>query len=80
MGCMVGPKTGELQKRFPHVDSFMRPQEFGDLIRLVEARQGTCMDNSLPLVPNRPSVATFIPIIHGCAASTPLTSSSSGEG
>lgn len=66
MGCMVGPRTGDLQKRFPHVDSFMRPQEFGDLIRLVEARLGSCMDNSLPLIPNRPAVATFIPIIHGC--------------
>ena len=66
MGCMVGPKTDTLQKRFPHVDSFMRPQEFGDLIRLVEAKQGTCIDNSLPLVPNHPSITTFIPIIHGC--------------
>jgi tRNA-2-methylthio-N6-dimethylallyladenosine synthase len=66
MGCMVGPKTDGLQRRFPHVDSFMRPQEFGDLLRLVEARLGTCLDNAQPLVPNRPSVATFIPIIHGC--------------
>ena len=66
MGCMVGPKTEDLKRRFPHVDSFMRPQEFGDLLRLVEARQGTCIDNSLPLVPSRPSVAAFVPIIHGC--------------
>ena len=66
MGCMVGPKTDDLKRRFPYVDSFMRPQEFGDLLRLVEARQGSCVDNSLPLVPNRPSVATFVPIIHGC--------------
>ena len=66
MGCMVGPRVEELNRRFPYVDSFMRPQEFGDLLRLVEARQGTCINNSLPLIPNRPSVATFVPIIHGC--------------
>ncbi len=66
MGCMVGPKTDDLERRFPYVDTFLRPQEFGDLLRLVEARQGTCVDNSLPLVPNRPSIATFVPIIHGC--------------
>ncbi len=66
MGCMVGPKTDDLRRRFPYVDCFMRPQEFGDLLRLVEAQEGTCIDNSLPLVPSRPSVATFIPIIHGC--------------
>ncbi len=66
MGCMVGPDTSDLKRRFPHVDSFMRPQEFGDLIRLVEAREGVCIDNSIPLVPSRPSVAAFVPIIHGC--------------
>jgi tRNA-2-methylthio-N6-dimethylallyladenosine synthase len=66
MGCMVGPDTSDLKRRFPHVDSFMRPQEFGDLIRLVEARDGVCMDNSIPLIPSRPSVAAFVPIIHGC--------------
>ena len=66
MGCMVGPRAEELKRRFPHVDSFMRPQEFGDLLRLVEARLGTCLDNSLPLVPSHPSVTTFVPIIHGC--------------
>ena len=66
MGCMVGPDTAELERRFPHVDSFMRPQEFGDLVRLVEAREGVCLDNSIPLVPSRPSVAAFVPIIHGC--------------
>ena len=66
MGCMVGPKTDVLHRRFPYVDSFMRPQEFGDLVRRVEAKQGTCVDNSLPLVPSHPSITTFIPIIHGC--------------
>ncbi len=66
MGCMVGPDNTDLETRFPQVDCFMRPQEFGPLIQLVEAQEGTCMDTSVPLVPSTPSVATFIPIIHGC--------------
>lgn len=66
MGCMVGPNSQELERRFPHTDCFMRPQEFGPLLRLVEARAGTCLDSSLPLVPSRPSVTTFVPISHGC--------------
>ena len=28
MGCMVGIKTDDLQKRFPYVDVFARPQQF----------------------------------------------------
>ena len=66
MGCMVGPDTSDLERRFPHADCFMRPQEFGPIIRLVEAQDGTCLDASAPLIPSTPSVATFIPIIHGC--------------
>ena len=66
MGCMVGPDTSELRRRFPHVDCFLRPQEFGELVRLVEAREGVCIDAAMPLVPAAPSVATFVPIIHGC--------------
>jgi tRNA-2-methylthio-N6-dimethylallyladenosine synthase len=66
MGCMVGPKTDDLRRRFPHTDIFLRPQEYGDLLRLVEARQGTCLDNTVPLIPARPAIATFVPIIHGC--------------
>ena len=63
---MVGPDTADLERRFPHVDCFMRPQEFGPIVRLVEAQEGTCLDASAPLIPSAPSVATFIPIIHGC--------------
>ena len=34
MGCMVGPKSDELAKRFPYVDVFMRPQQFEPLLEL----------------------------------------------
>ena len=36
MGCMVGPKTGDLKRRFPFVDTFARPQDFEPIIELIE--------------------------------------------
>jgi tRNA-2-methylthio-N6-dimethylallyladenosine synthase len=32
MGCMVGPRHDDLQKRFPYVDVFARPQEFAPIM------------------------------------------------
>ena len=67
MGCMVGPRTEALRKRFPHVDFFMRPQDFRALIDFAEERQGLACDSDLALLgPTRPQVSTFVPIIHGC--------------
>ncbi len=66
MGCMVGPKQDDLKRRFPYVDVFMRPQQFEPLVKLIEARDGTCLDRSGGYVPQHPNVATFVPIIHGC--------------
>ena len=67
MGCMVGPKTGDLQARFPYVDTYMRPQQYGPLLDLLGERMGLnwegCVGN---LVPPRPSVSCYIPVIHGC--------------
>ena len=34
MGCMVGPKTNELEKRFPHVDIWAAPQKFQKILDL----------------------------------------------
>ena len=59
MGCMVGAKTDDLKRRFPHVDVFMRPQEFAPLLDLLGQRLG--LDWA-----NRPGVTCFVPIIHGC--------------
>ncbi|MQF48702.1 tRNA (N6-isopentenyl adenosine(37)-C2)-methylthiotransferase MiaB [SAR202 cluster bacterium AC-647-N09_OGT_505m] len=67
MGCMVGPKTDELHKRFPHVDVFMRPQEYEPLIDLLEERLGIDVEGCLKnLAPVKPQIATYLPIIHGC--------------
>ena len=67
MGCMVGHGTDELQARFPYVDTFMRPQQYGPLLDLLGERMGLdwegCVGN---LAPERPSVTSYVPIIHGC--------------
>ena len=44
MGCMVGPRTDALRERFPHVDFFMRPQDFTALVEFAAERQGLSCD------------------------------------
>ena len=67
MGCMVGPKTDELQARFPFVDTFMRPQEYAPLLDLLGERMGLDWEGCVgSLTPPRPSVGCHVPIIHGC--------------
>ena len=67
MGCMVGPDTGQLQRRFPHVDVFMRPQQYGPLLELVGQRLELDWEGCLEsLTPNRPGPTCYVPIIHGC--------------
>ncbi len=67
MGCMVGPRTDALRERFPHVDFFLRPQDFTTLVEFAADRQGlSCDTDQAFLVPSRPTVSTFVPIIQGC--------------
>ncbi|PKB78919.1 MAG: tRNA (N6-isopentenyl adenosine(37)-C2)-methylthiotransferase MiaB [SAR202 cluster bacterium Io17-Chloro-G9] len=67
MGCMVGAKTDELARRFPYVDVFMRPQEYGPLLDLVGERLGLDWEGCVgSLAPSQPSVTCYVPIIHGC--------------
>ncbi len=67
MGCMVGPRTQQLEKQFPFVDAFMRPQQYGPLLDLVGERLGIDWEGCLgPLVPLAPHVTAYVPIIHGC--------------
>ena len=72
MGCMVGPRTEELQKRFPHVDVFMRPQAFEPLLDIVNRR--SVADGCLPGDPARgdglalpvSGPTAFVNVVHGC--------------
>ena len=66
MGCMVGPRTDALEKRFPYVDVFMRPQEYAPLVNLLGERMGVDPEGCLSQLSARPAVAAYIPIIHGC--------------
>ena len=67
MGCMVGPRTDELEKRFPDVDLFMQPQQFGPLLQLVGERKGLDWEGCVgSLAPTHPDVTCYVPIIHGC--------------
>ena len=67
MGCMVGPKTDELARRFPYVDVFMRPQQYGPVLDMVGERLGVDWEGCVGLLtPTRPDVTCHVPIIHGC--------------
>jgi tRNA-2-methylthio-N6-dimethylallyladenosine synthase len=67
MGCMVGPKHDELTTRFPFVDVFMRPQEYGPLLQMVGERLGLDSSGCLgSLAPRHPSVCCYVPVIKGC--------------
>ena len=67
MGCMVGPRTDELEKRFPDVDLFMQPQKFEPLLELVGERKGLDWEGCVgSLAPSHPDVTCYVPIIHGC--------------
>ena len=67
MGCMVGPKSDDLARRFPFVDVFMRPQQYEPLLELVGERLGVDWEGCVGLLtPARPDVSCHVPIIHGC--------------
>lgn len=66
MGCMVGPQSGALRERYPYVDAFMQPQQFGELLDIVGDRLGVDPDGCVGPLTARADVATYIPIIHGC--------------
>ena len=76
MGCMVGPEgdaqRAALERRFPWVDVWARPQQFGPVIEAALARGGGARDASegelgaaaARSAPEGP--AAFVPVVHGC--------------
>jgi tRNA-2-methylthio-N6-dimethylallyladenosine synthase len=66
MGCMVGPKTEALERRFPYVDHFARPQAFDGIFEAA----GIADDTGGEFWPKtfvRPLGPTaFVPVVHGC--------------
>ena len=66
-GCMVGPEKSQLKRRFPYVDVWSGPQEFGPILELAGIRYGLDPSGCLSgLIPESPHVSSFIPVVHGC--------------
>jgi tRNA-2-methylthio-N6-dimethylallyladenosine synthase len=74
MGCMVGAKTAELERRFPYVDAWARPQEFEPILELAsmardvsEGELGSLLGGGMARTYGVPTGPTaFVPVIHGC--------------
>lgn len=67
MGCMVGPTKTDLERRFPQVDVWAQPQQFEPILATVGTALGMDYEGCLEsMIPAAPSIATFVPIIHGC--------------
>ncbi|MGB2694485.1 MAG: tRNA (N6-isopentenyl adenosine(37)-C2)-methylthiotransferase MiaB [Dehalococcoidia bacterium] len=65
MGCMVGLKTDELERRFPFVDAFAQPQRFEPILEAVgyDDLGGEFWPAAFAA---SDSVTAYVPIIHGC--------------
>ncbi len=70
MGCMVGPRTVQLERRFRQVDVFAQPQRFDPIVELFGDGNGGSADLGGEFWPEavmRPAGPTaFVPVIHGC--------------
>ncbi len=67
MGCMVGLKTDDLEKRFPQVDVFARPQQFEPIMELIEGPAEDLGGEFWPstyAIPEGPTA--YVPVVHGC--------------
>ncbi|MDP2953541.1 MAG: tRNA (N6-isopentenyl adenosine(37)-C2)-methylthiotransferase MiaB [Chloroflexota bacterium] len=62
MGCLVDSDLQGLRRRFPHVDLFLKPQEFEPLLELARARASSPAEVRL----SPPSPSTFVSVIEGC--------------
>lgn len=72
-GCMVTKQQEKLKQRFPHVDLFFNPSDFGKLVEVVPELEQ--LDDDLDALPhyyqpqitaNKSGVSAFVPIIYGC--------------
>ena len=65
-GCMVDSRIDELSQRFPWVDLFFRPQQWGVLSDWAEEHGLPGLVEGGPLLPRDPPVSAWVPVIHGC--------------
>ena len=65
-GCMVDSDIDSLQKRFPHVDLFFKPQDLSALASFLEDRGLVSGRVDPGSVVARPNTSAFVNIIQGC--------------
>lgn len=73
MGCMVGPKTDDLERRFPYVDAWARPQQFDPILDLAseerdisEGELGSSLSQMSTTFGTPTGPTAYVPVIHGC--------------
>ena len=67
MGCMVGMRTTELEKRFPFVDVFARPQHWDDVVQAIGVDTDDLGGEFWPKTVGTPEgVTAFVSVIEGC--------------
>jgi tRNA-2-methylthio-N6-dimethylallyladenosine synthase len=66
MGCMVGPRTDDLRKRFPFVDVWARPQNFEVIIRHLMPSDDLGGEFWPEAFPEPKGPTAFVPVVHGC--------------
>ena len=66
-GCMVGMRTTDLEKRFPFVDVFARPQRFDDILIALGTDPNDLGGEFWPETVGEPQGMTaYVPVIEGC--------------
>jgi tRNA-2-methylthio-N6-dimethylallyladenosine synthase len=67
MGCMVGMRTDDLQRRFPWVDIFARPQQYDAIMQATGAEVDDLGGEFWPQTVGQPEgVTAYVPVIEGC--------------
>ena len=68
MGCMVGPRSEQLQKRFPYVDVFARPQQFEQVIAAIDGLDREDLGGEFwpSVFPAETKPTAYVPVIEGC--------------
>ena len=67
MGCMVGMRTTELERRFPWVDVFAQPQHFADIMHAIGAESDDLGGEFWPETVGKPQgIFAYVPVIEGC--------------
>ena len=67
MGCVVGPRTTDLERRFPWVDVWTQPQAFDPILEraglMRDSSEGEFWTETFAL-PN--GITAYVPVVHGC--------------